>query len=208
MVPVVNRAAVVTRSGGDRSCNAIFGRSERDNRSSDGACCTCCTGRSLRSYAGGNLQGQIVVGFKKLDADFVCDTLWTADVIIIEEGTELFERLQKAREAGTPEPLPLKLTPVLGLQGVKEAELVTELFGKLRAAVVYGFKNVQHLLDIVRAGHSPWHFVEVMFCPGGCIGGSAKGSMQSQTLTERQQGLYLIGPKAKQHNSHNNPDVI
>ena len=96
-----------------------------------------------------------MVGFKKLDADFVCDTLWTADVIIIEEGTELFERLQKAREAGTPEPLPLKLTPVLGLQGVKEVELVTELFGKLRAAVVYGFKNVQHLLDIVRAGTLP-----------------------------------------------------
>lgn len=112
--------------------------------------------------------------------------------------------------SGTPEPLPLELTPVRGLQGVKEAELVTELFGKLRVAVVYGLKNVQPLLDIVRAGHSPWHFVEVMACPGGCIGGggTVKGPMWSQTLTERQQSIYSIDRKAKLHNSHDNPDVI
>lgn len=112
--------------------------------------------------------------------------------------------------SGTSEPLPLELTPVRGLEGVKEAELGTELFGTLRVAVVYGLKNVQPLLDIVRAGRSPWHFVEVMACPGGCIGGggTAKGPKWTQTLSQRQESVYAIDRKIKLHNSHDNPDVI
>lgn len=112
--------------------------------------------------------------------------------------------------SGTSEPLPLELTPVRGLEGVKEAELSTELFGTLRVAVVYGLKNVQPLLDIVRAGRSPWHFVEVMARPGGCIGGggTAKGPMWTQTLSQRQESVYAIDRKIKLHNSHDNPDVI
>jgi len=74
----------------------------------------------------------------------------------------------------------LEFTPVRGLQGVKTAEVTLkhEKTGKelpVRIAVVHGIKeNIKPVLDQVVAGTSPYHFIEVMNCPGGCVNGGGQ----------------------------------
>jgi len=74
----------------------------------------------------------------------------------------------------------LEFTPVRGLQGVKEASVTMKdaKTGKevtLKVAVAHGIKqNVKPLLDEVKAGTSPYHFIEVMNCPGGCVNGGGQ----------------------------------
>ena len=74
----------------------------------------------------------------------------------------------------------LDFKPVRGLQGVKETSvpLKDQKTGKeivLKIAVAHGTKeNVRPLLEQVKAGNSPYHFIEVMNCPGGCINGGGQ----------------------------------
>ena len=58
-------------------------------------------GESIGARPGENLQGRIVAALRKLGADCVMDTRWSADVTIMEEGTELLERLLRQKEEGT-----------------------------------------------------------------------------------------------------------
>jgi len=75
---------------------------------------------------------------------------------------------------------PLELTPIRGLKGIKEATLPLKdvKTGKditLNIAVVHGIKeNLKPIVDQVIAGKSPYHFIEVMNCPGGCINGGGQ----------------------------------
>ena len=74
----------------------------------------------------------------------------------------------------------LELTPVRGLQGVKSASIVLKdaKTGKditLNVAVVHGIKeNLKPVVEQVVAGKSPYHFIEVMNCPGGCVNGGGQ----------------------------------
>jgi ferredoxin hydrogenase large subunit len=75
---------------------------------------------------------------------------------------------------------PLELDRVRGLKGVKEASITltdtkynTEI--TVNVAVVNGLrKGIDSLLDDVVQGRSPYHFIEVMACPGGCINGGGQ----------------------------------
>lgn len=74
----------------------------------------------------------------------------------------------------------LELTPVRGLKGVKEA-VITMTDAKtgreltLKVAVVHGGKeNIIPVVERVIAGQSPYHFIEVMNCPGGCVNGGGQ----------------------------------
>ncbi|HEY3353773.1 MAG TPA: NADH-dependent [FeFe] hydrogenase, group A6 [Polyangia bacterium] len=101
---------------------------------------------------------------------------------------------------GREVPFPkLHLTPIAGLDGVKEAALTLTglkpafafLEGvTLRIAVAHGLANARRVLDDVRAGRSPYHFVEVMTCPGGCIGGG--GQPRPTTDAVRHQRIAAI----------------
>ena len=66
------------------------------------------------------------------------------------------------------------------------------------------------VIDMVRAGTCPYHFVEVMACPGGCIGGggTVRGRTWGQTLAARQSGVYTTDSAMPIRASHENPDVI
>lgn len=74
----------------------------------------------------------------------------------------------------------LEFSPVRGLKGVKEAEVPVKdaKTGKtltLKVAVVHGIKeNIKSVADMVAAGKSPYHFIEVMNCPGGCVNGGGQ----------------------------------
>lgn len=73
----------------------------------------------------------------------------------------------------------LDIDAVRGEEGLREATIGIPLADgsgtlDLRVAIVSGSKNVEALVADVEAGTSPYHFIEVMNCPGGCINGGGQ----------------------------------
>ncbi len=106
----------------------------------------------------------------------------------------------------------LRLEPVRGLAAVREASL--EIGGKpLRVAVVHGTGTVRPLLDEILKGNAKYDFVEVMACPGGCIGGGGQpkpngnGRPDDDLRRKRIDGLYSKDEKQTIRCSADNPDV-
>ena len=107
---------------------------------------------------------------------------------------------------------------VRGLQGVREASI--DINGTtLRVAIASGMKNAKVLLDDVKAGKSPYAFIEIMGCPGGCINGGGQPYVKPMFLpnededileTYRQKRasvLYAEDVNQPIRQSHNNPDI-
>ena len=96
---------------------------------------------------------------------------------------------------------------VRGLDGTKEAEL--EIAGKkLKVAIVNGTMHAKNLLEKVVSGEAEYHFIEVMGCPGGCLGGGgAPIPDYSQTREKRKEGLYASDTANNIRRSHENPEV-
>ncbi|MBC18561.1 Periplasmic [Fe] hydrogenase large subunit [Pseudodesulfovibrio profundus] len=59
-------------------------------------------------------------------------------------------------------------------EGIKTADIEVPNFGTVKVAVASGLKNAAKLCDEVRAGKSPYHFIEIMTCPGGCVNGGGQ----------------------------------
>ena len=74
-----------------------------------------------------------------------------------------------------PPPAPLlNFSPVRGLDKVKEASVEIPGAGNIRVAVVHGMGAAREVLQAVRQGRAPWHFIELMGCPGGCQSGGGQ----------------------------------
>ena len=102
----------------------------------------------------------------------------------------------------------LEVAAVRGLQGTKEARIkIGDL--ELGVAVVNGLGNAAALLDEIRAGRKQdLHFIEVMTCPGGCIGGGGQPmGTDPQAVRQRMQGLYSIDGRETVRASHHNEAV-
>ena len=91
--------------------------------------------------------------------------------------------------------------------GVTEAEF--ELNGQvLRVAAVSGLKNTRNLLEAIERGEKHYEFVEVMACPGGCVGGGGQPQHDGVEMAfERGKNLYFLDEHADIRRSHENPDV-
>lgn len=104
-----------------------------------------------------------------------------------------------------------ELTPVRGLEGVKEAAVNIPGVGDVKVAVISGLANARKVMDQIRAGNAPWAFIEVMACPSGCqYGGGQPRSSAPPTDAIRKQrsdSLYNIDKNAKIRNSHENPEI-
>jgi len=102
---------------------------------------------------------------------------------------------------------------VRGVEGVKEAEL--DLDGtKLRVGVANGLNNARILLDKARANPGYFHMIEIMACPGGCIGGGGQpyppagvDILDKNLLRQRAKALYTIDSEKKLRKSHDNPFI-
>ncbi len=112
----------------------------------------------------------------------------------------------------------IEFSQVRGLEAVKEATI--DIDGtKLKVAIASGMKNAKPLLDDIRAGKSPYAFIEIMGCPGGCINGGGQPFVKPNLLpkeevnileTYRQKRaslLYDIDEKMTLRQSHNNKDI-
>ncbi|MBM7854834.1 iron-only hydrogenase group A [Desulfohalotomaculum tongense] len=106
----------------------------------------------------------------------------------------------------------LNLKPVRGLEGVKEASLDIPGVGTLRIAVAHGLSNARKLMDEVRRGESPYHFIEIMCCPGGCIsgGGQPRTALppSNEVREKRIASLYAKDASYKLRLSHENPEIL
>lgn len=92
--------------------------------------------------------------------------------------------------------------------GVKEAT-VTLADTEVSVAVVCGLSNTRNLLERIERGEVHYDFVEVMACPGGCVGGGGQPIHDGEELASvRGENLYFLDKNAKIRFSHENPDVL
>jgi NADH-quinone oxidoreductase subunit G len=101
---------------------------------------------------------------------------------------------------------------VRGLQGIKETSVF--IHGtEVKIAVAHGLANVGYVLDKVSDAIKnnmplPYHFIEVMACPGGCVGGGGQPyQVTNDVRTKRAQGLYADDEAQAVRCSHENPYV-
>lgn len=99
---------------------------------------------------------------------------------------------------------------VRGEKGIKETTL--QIAGiDVKIAVVSGLANARKIMEQIKAGNSPYHFVEIMACPGGCVMGGGqpiKSSKVRATIDVRKlraDALYSIDEKSVIRKSHENP---
>lgn len=97
---------------------------------------------------------------------------------------------------------------VRGVDGWKEA--VYNLAGQeIKVAVVSGLGNARKMIQAIRKGTACYDIVEVMSCPGGCVGGGGQPSKDGQELAERRgNSLYGLDQASEVRFSHENPEII
>lgn len=140
--------------------------------------------------------------------------------IFANTGGVMEAALRTAYEIVTGRELPmdnLHVEPVAGLEGLKEASLTVEdvlpdwsfLEGAtLNVAVAHGLGNAEKLLKMIESGEKAYHFVEVMTCPGGCIGGGGQPRFTTNDVREaRIAAIYREDEGKDLRKSHDNPDV-
>ena len=102
----------------------------------------------------------------------------------------------------------LKIEAFRGLDGCKEATLKMG-DREIDVAVVSGLGNARKLLEEIKEGmHRNLKFVEVMACPGGCIGGGGQPfSTNPERIKARMQALYALDQSEHLRTAHENPEV-
>ncbi len=123
--------------------------------------------------------------------------------------TEAALRTLYALVVGTPMP-ELDIQPIRGLAGVKEASLEVGELGEVKVAVAHGLGNARRLMDRVIAGKADYHFIEIMACPGGCVGGGGQPLPASDAKRSLRAGALYRDDRQVQsfRQSHENPSVI
>jgi NADP-reducing hydrogenase subunit HndD len=76
--------------------------------------------------------------------------------------------------------------------------------------VANGLVNAKTILDKVKAGEKQYHLIELMACPGGCIGGGGQPLHHGNLdiLKKRMEAIYLEDTGKKLRKSHENPYII
>ncbi len=140
--------------------------------------------------------------------------------IFANTGGVMEAALRTAYEIITGRPLPfdnLHVQPIAGLEGVKEAAV--QITGAVpdwsflegavvKVAVAHGLSNARSLIERIKAGQAQYHFVEVMTCPGGCIGGGGQPRITTNEVRKaRIAAIYREDEGKKLRKSHDNPEI-
>ena len=103
----------------------------------------------------------------------------------------------------------LEFTELRGMQGVRSATIDFDGL-PVNIGIAHGLGNARKLLDDVRSGKSKYHAIEVMACPGGCIGGGGQPIHHgnSEIIKSRAKAIYAEDRKKPLRKSHENPFII
>lgn len=166
---------------------------------------------------------QAGIDFEKLEDeayDRVLGESTGAAVIFGATGGVMEAALRTAYEIVTGREVPftnLNIMPVRGMEGVREATIKMKnvktewkfLEGvELKVAVAHGLANAKVLMERVQAGEADYHFIEVMGCPGGCLGGGGQPIPTSPEIRKkRAEAIYAEDEGMPLRKSHQNPEV-
>ena len=96
-----------------------------------------------------------------------------------------------------------------GLEGIREAKVnIGDL--ELKIGIAHGLGNARQLLEDIKAGKADFHAIEIMACPGGCIGGGGQPYHHGDetVIKKRQEAIYAIDKSTPRRKSHENEMVL
>jgi iron-only hydrogenase group A len=131
-----------------------------------------------------------------------------AAVIFGATGGVMEAALRTAYEVVVGKPLAdINFTAVRGMEGIKEAEV--DMNGtKIRIAVAHTLGNARKLFEQIEKKESPYAFIEVMTCPGGCLGGGGQPIPTTwETRKKRAESIYVEDANKSVRKSHENPQI-
>jgi len=131
-----------------------------------------------------------------------------AATIFANTGGVMEAALRTVYEVVTKGTLPsLDFTDVRGMEGVKEATVnVGDL--PVKVAVAHGLGNARKVLEKIKAGEADYHFIEIMCCPSGCIGGGGQPIPTSWEIrNKRAMAIYEEDKRLPKRKSHDNEHV-
>jgi iron only hydrogenase large subunit-like protein len=144
-----------------------------------------------------------------------------AAVIFGATGGVMEAALRTAYEIVTGREVPfdnINIMPVRGMEGIKEATIKIEGCTKdwsflegaeLKIAIAHGLTNADKLMGAVSRGEASYHFIEIMACPGGCIGGGGQPIPTSTAIRQnRVDAIYAEDMSMAIRKSHENPEVV
>lgn len=166
---------------------------------------------------------QAGIDFAKLEDehyDSIMGESTGAGVIFGATGGVMEAALRTAYEIVTGQEVPfqnLNIEPVRGMEGVREAAI--EIKGAkpewsflegvtLKVAIAHGLANAKQLMEKVESGKADYHFIEIMGCPGGCLGGGGQPIPTSPEIREeRARAIYEEDANMPVRKSHENPEI-
>lgn len=166
-------------------------------------------------------SGINVLTLKNENFDSIMGASTGAAVIFGTTGGVMEAAIRTTYELVTGREVPfegLKVAPVRGFEGIKEASLLINnvkpeyefLEGvELKVAIAHGLANARKLCDAIRERRVEYHFIEVMACPGGCLGGGGQPIPTNVDIrTKRMEAIYTEDEKMVFRKSHDNPEVL
>jgi NADH-quinone oxidoreductase subunit G len=133
-----------------------------------------------------------------------------ASIIFGATGGVLEAALRTAYEWLTEESLDnVEFHALRGLDGVKEATVKINNTD-VNVAVAHGLGNARKILEAIKAGEANYHAIEIMACPGGCIGGGGQPYIHGnvEILKKRAMGIYNEDRGKAKRKSHENESVL
>jgi NADP-reducing hydrogenase subunit HndD len=133
-----------------------------------------------------------------------------AGVIFGTTGGVIEAAVRTAYEIQTGKSLPrLDFEELRGMEGLRKATI--DFDGTpINIGIAHGLGNARKLLEEIKAGKSEFHAIEIMSCPGGCIGGGGQPYHHGnvEILKKRQKAIYLEDKSKALRKSHENPHII
>jgi NADP-reducing hydrogenase subunit HndD len=132
-----------------------------------------------------------------------------AGVIFGTTGGVIEAATRTAYEVHTGKELPkISFDELRGFEGIRKATVDFE-GQEINIGIAHGLGNARKLLEGIKEGKSEFHAIEIMACPGGCIGGGGQPSHHNNTtiLKARQNAIYEEDKNKKLRKSHENPEI-
>lgn len=132
-----------------------------------------------------------------------------ASVIFGATGGVMEAALRTAYELHTGKNLDkVDFAQVRGLEGVREASVDMDGF-ELKVGIAHGLGNARRMLEDIRSGKSHYHAIEIMACPGGCVGGGGQPLHHGnvEVIDARRKAVYEEDRNKPLRKSHENPYI-